>query len=75
MTEQHVKLIQFYFEHHRFFDLTQRAYMRHFNERNPPSKSTTLALIRRFQQIGSKQDLPWTGRSWTDHINSFTDKY
>lgn len=47
--QQRMKIVQLYFENQHPIGLTQRAYQREFNVRNPPSESMIRRLIRRFQ--------------------------
>ena len=52
-TKQRTKIIELYFENHRFIILIQRAYRRHYNARQAPNQSTIDRLIKRFRQQGS----------------------
>lgn len=41
---QHTEMIKFYSENHRLVTLIQKAYRRHLNVQNPPSKFRNLRL-------------------------------
>lgn len=46
--QQRMKIVQLYFENQHPIVLTQRAYQREFNVRNPPSESMIRALNKTF---------------------------
>ena len=68
-TKQRTKIIELYFENHRFIILTQRAYCRHCNIRQAPNQSCIIdrRRVKRFQQQSSVSDFPRTGRQRSVH--------
>ena len=61
-TVQHTQIVKFYYQNQGSIIQTQRAYQRHFNVRDAPSKNAIKGMVKRFEDQGAVSDLPCSGR-------------
>ena len=61
-TVQHTQIVKFCYQNQGSIIQTQRAYRRHFNVRDAPSKNAIKGMIKRFEDQGAVSDLPRSGR-------------
>ena len=60
---QRTHIVKFYYQNQGSIIQTQRAYRRHFNVRDAPSKNAIKGMVKRFEDQGAVSDLPRSGRS------------
>ena len=61
-TVQCMQIVKFYYQNQGSIIQTQRAYQRHFNVRDAPSKNAIKGMVKRFEDQGAVSDLPHSGR-------------
>ena len=61
-TVQRTQIVKFYSQNQGSIIQTQRAYRRHFNVRDAPSKNAIKGMVKRFEDQGAVSNLPRYGR-------------
>ena len=56
------QIVKFYYQNQVSIIQTQRAYQRHFNVRDVPSKKAIKGMVKRFKDQGAVSDLPCSGK-------------
>ena len=59
---QRTQIVKVYYQYQGSIIQTQRAYRRHFNVRDAPSKNAIKGMAKRFEDQGAVSDLPRSGR-------------
>ena len=59
---QRTQIVKFHYQNQGSIIQTQRAYRRHFNVRDAPSKNAIKGMVKRFEEQGAVSDLPRSGR-------------
>uniref|UniRef100_A0A0N5C9I2 DUF4817 domain-containing protein n=1 Tax=Strongyloides papillosus TaxID=174720 RepID=A0A0N5C9I2_STREA len=63
--EERSMIVRFYYSNGSSIIATQRAFRKHFNTRKAPSRRAIKNMVQRFEEHGSVNDLPRTGRPRT----------
>ena len=61
-TVQRTQIVKFDYQNQGSIIQTQRAYQRHLNVRDAPSKNAIKGMVKRFEDQGAVSDLPRSGR-------------
>ena len=59
---QRTQIVKFYYQNQGSIIQTQRAYRRHFNVRDAPSKNAIKGMVKRFKDQGAVSNLPRSER-------------
>ena len=59
---QHTQIVKLYYQNQGSIIQTQKAYQRHFNDKDALSKNAIKGAVKRFEDQGAVSDLTHSGR-------------